>query len=117
MLAGESWPTWEEFESVGYDIRQLSNFESVTDEILSFYNWRDVNNKTLLFDIENSSVDSNITLTLSATFGHPPYQYAFRYVSGTYDSGLSSFTPTVTYTADKTLAQANYDTKIYFNFP
>lgn len=53
-LAGPSWPSWKEFESVGYDIRNLPNYKEVTDEILSFYNWRDVDNNTFLFDVDNS---------------------------------------------------------------
>jgi hypothetical protein len=69
---------------------------------------------TLLFDISNSPSDSNLTFVLSATAGHPPYQYAFGYISGTYSSPLSSFTTTVTYTANKTFAQNNNDTKMYF---
>lgn len=53
-LAGESWPTWDEFESVGYDIRLLNGYESVKEEILDFYNCRSINNKTLLFDVDNT---------------------------------------------------------------
>ena len=54
LLAGDNWPTWEEFESVGYDIRRLSGYTSVADEILTFYNWRGVNNTTLLFDVDSA---------------------------------------------------------------
>lgn len=54
FLAGSSWPSWEEFESVGYDIRQLTGFESVTEEILSFYNCKDISNTTFLFDVDGS---------------------------------------------------------------
>lgn len=53
-LAGGNWPTWEEFESSGYDIQRLAGYDSVADEILEFYNWRNVNNKTLLFNIDHS---------------------------------------------------------------
>lgn len=52
-LASESWPTWEEFESVGYDIRKLNGYSSVADEILNFYNWKNINNPTFLFNIDN----------------------------------------------------------------
>lgn len=69
----------------------------------------------LLFNIENSYSDSNITFTLSATSGHPPYEYAFGYTSGTYSSGLSAFTSSITtYIASKTFAQNISDTKILF---
>lgn len=62
-LAGNSWPTWEEFESVGYDIQKLSDYTSVADEILTFYNWRDINNKTLLFDVDNTIFNQTKFLT------------------------------------------------------
>jgi hypothetical protein len=54
ILAGPDWPSWKEFESVGYDIQQLTGYEGVADEILSFYNWKDIKNTTFLFDIDNS---------------------------------------------------------------
>lgn len=63
LLAGINWPTWEEFESAGYDIRRLSGYDSVADEILTFYNWRDVNNKTLLFDIDSAIFNQTKFLT------------------------------------------------------
>lgn len=53
-LAGAAWPTWEEFESVGYDIRLLNGYELVKEEILDFYNCRSIKNKTLLFDVDNT---------------------------------------------------------------
>jgi hypothetical protein len=53
-LAGDSWPSWEEFESVGYDIRKLPKFNSVAEEILSFYNWSNLDNYSVLFDIDGS---------------------------------------------------------------
>lgn len=52
-LAGESWPSWEEFESVGYDIQKLPKYNTVQDEILSFYNWKDINKNTILFNIDD----------------------------------------------------------------
>lgn len=63
LLAGPQWPTWEEFESVGYDICRLSGYNSVADEILTFYNWKDVNNKTLLFDIDSAIFNQTKFLT------------------------------------------------------
>jgi len=53
-LAGPAWPGWKDFESVGYDIQQLAGYESVADEILSFYNWSDIKNTTFLFDVDDS---------------------------------------------------------------
>lgn len=54
MLAGHDWPSWEEFESVGYNIQKLSGYELVADEILSFYNWRGFDNDIFLFNIDES---------------------------------------------------------------
>ena len=53
-LAGKDWPSWREFDSVGYDIQQLPNYASVREEILEFYNWKGINNKTVLFNIDES---------------------------------------------------------------
>ena len=52
LLAGGDWPSWEEFESVGYDVRKLLNYREVADEILSFYNWKNIDNTTFLFDVD-----------------------------------------------------------------
>lgn len=54
LLSGPSWPTWEEFESVGYDIYQLPNYHNNADEISTFYNWKDINNRSILFDVDRS---------------------------------------------------------------
>lgn len=56
-LSGPSWPSWHEFESVGYDIRNLPEYAHVSEEILDFYNWRGIDNKTFLFDVDNSIFD------------------------------------------------------------
>jgi hypothetical protein len=53
-LAGTSWPSWEEFEMAGYDIQKLDGYNTVQDEILSFYNWKNIHNKTVLFDVDTA---------------------------------------------------------------
>ena len=59
VLSGPSWPSWQEFESVGYNIQKLSQYKSVAEEILNFYNWKDINNKTFLFDIDSTIFNRN----------------------------------------------------------
>ena len=54
ILAGHQWPTWTEFESAGYDILKLSEYQAVSNEILNFYNWHNLGKETFLFDIDNS---------------------------------------------------------------
>ena len=66
----------------------------------------------LLFDIENSSSATNITFVLSATSGHPPYEYSFGYNSGTYSYTPSAYSFDDTYYASKQGALNNYDSKI-----
>jgi hypothetical protein len=53
-LAGETWPTWEQFESVGYNIRKLSEYSNVADEIEQFYNWDCIDQNSVLFDVDGS---------------------------------------------------------------
>jgi hypothetical protein len=53
-LAGDAWPTWSEFESVGYDIDQLRPYYLVADEISKFYNWRGINHRSILFDVDTA---------------------------------------------------------------
>ena len=62
-LAGQSWPSWQQFESVGYDIRQLPDYNSIAEEILEFYNWKGIDNKTVLLDIDNSIFNQTKFLT------------------------------------------------------
>lgn len=56
-LAGVSWPSWEQFESVGYNIRLLPNYSDIADEVVQFYNWDGIDNNSVLFDIDNSIFD------------------------------------------------------------
>ena len=65
----------------------------------------------LLFDIEDASGNPNITVALSATSGHPPYNFAWGYASGTSIQSLSTFTTSNTFVVTK---PTNGDTKIKF---
>jgi len=54
LLSGPSWPSWHEFEEVGYDINQLPKYQHVADEISTFYNWKGINEKSILFNVDKS---------------------------------------------------------------
>jgi hypothetical protein len=58
-LAGESWPPWSEFESVGYDIDQLQTHRLVADEISKIYNWQGINAQPILFDVDAAIFDKH----------------------------------------------------------
>lgn len=53
LLAGPDWPTWKEFDAVGYDISKLPQYQNVSKEIINFYNWQGIDN-IFLFDVDNS---------------------------------------------------------------
>ena len=58
-LAGEAWPTWSEFESVGYDIDKLQTHHLVADEISKIYNWQGINARSILFDVDAAMFDKH----------------------------------------------------------
>jgi hypothetical protein len=62
-LAGVSWPTWENFESVGYNIRRLPEYSDVVDEIEQFYNWDNIDHNSVLINIDQSIFDKTKFLT------------------------------------------------------
>jgi hypothetical protein len=62
-LSGNSWPVWEEFESVGYNIHKLPDYVNVADEIIEFYNWNMIDHNSVLFDVDNSIFEKNAFLT------------------------------------------------------
>lgn len=62
-LSGKSWPTWERFESVGYNIRKLPEYSDVSDEISQFYNWDNIDDNSVLFDVDNSIFEKTAFLT------------------------------------------------------
>jgi hypothetical protein len=68
----------------------------------------------LLFNIENSNSGNNITFVLSATSGHPPYEYSFGYTSGSTVVTPSNFSSTDTYLASKSGAVLIGDTNMLF---
>lgn len=62
-LAGPSWPTWGEFQQVGYNIDKISGVPSdVCDEIKQFYDWHKVSAPMMLFDIDNSIFEKSAFL-------------------------------------------------------
>lgn len=56
-ISGKDWPSWEEFESVGYNINKLEKYQNVSGEISKFYCWQDIKNKVFLFDVDGSIFD------------------------------------------------------------
>ena len=70
---------------------------------------------TLFMSIEDSSSVTNIIFTLSATSGHPPYEYSFGYTSGLTVISPSAYSTTTTYIASKSAAVTNGDIKMLFN--
>ena len=70
---------------------------------------------TLLMSIADSSIVTNIIFTLSATSGHPPYQYSFGYTSGLTVVPPSAYSSTTTYIASKSGATASNDIRMLFN--
>ena len=70
---------------------------------------------TLFMSIEDSSSVTNIIFTLSATSGHPPYEYSFGYTSGLTVISPSAYSTTTTYIASKSGAVTNGDIKMLFN--
>lgn len=55
QLAGGSWPSWQQFEQAGYDMRNLSGYpDSIVEEIQQFYDWRGIDNDTWLLDVDGS---------------------------------------------------------------
>lgn len=57
-LAGELWPTWHEFEKVGFNVTHLPKVDKqILKEMNTFYSWADISNQVLLFDIDNCIFD------------------------------------------------------------
>ena len=60
QLSGPDWPSWQEFEDHGYDVRQLSGVDpTILQEIGTFYPLHQVKNKVILFDVDSSYLDHN----------------------------------------------------------
>lgn len=57
-LAGPDWPSWHAFEFQGYDPRRCDNCTAdIRQEILQFYNWKDIDGPCFVFDVDNSYFD------------------------------------------------------------
>lgn len=53
QLAGPGWPSWDVFESVGYDPRLAPSINSsIQNEMLNFYNWRDINGPIFIVNVD-----------------------------------------------------------------
>jgi hypothetical protein len=58
QLQGPDWPSWELFESYGYDIVELSRYhpvdQPIVEEIKSFYPWYQLAQPLTVFDVDNT---------------------------------------------------------------
>lgn len=64
QLAGPDWPDWKSFENVGYDSRLIASIKTnIQEEILEFYNWKNINISSFVFDVDNSYFDRDRFLT------------------------------------------------------
>jgi len=53
QLCGPSWPSWEEFDQVGHDVRRIPNVDdTVISEINQYYPWNTVSNNVVQFDMD-----------------------------------------------------------------
>jgi hypothetical protein len=100
----------EDLDNQGYDVLSIKYIKSYGDIKISATQIEPI----LLFDIENSSSGTNIVFTLSATAGHPPYEYSFGYTSGLTVVSPSAYSTNNIYTASKQGALDNLDSKIQF---
>jgi hypothetical protein len=63
-LRGSDWPSWKEFEEVGYDIRNIPNVtQEIKNEIMGFYNWSDIDcGSVYTFNVDGSIFDRSMFL-------------------------------------------------------
>lgn len=58
QLAGKSWPTWEQFDSVGYNIKKLNGYsKNIIEEISEYYPCSSINNSMYTFDVDDCIFD------------------------------------------------------------
>lgn len=60
LLRGNDWPSWQEFESKGYDITKFTGLDTaIIEEISTFYHLNQVENQVLLFDVDRCYFDQS----------------------------------------------------------
>jgi hypothetical protein len=58
QLAGPSWPDWKSFENTGYDVQLIHNIDpGIQQEILEFYNWKNIDAPSVVFDVDRNYFD------------------------------------------------------------
>jgi Fe-S cluster biosynthesis and repair protein YggX len=63
-LSGHLWPSWQEFQQVGYNIDKISGVSGdIRKEIKQFYDWHNITATMMLFDIDNSIFEKSAFLT------------------------------------------------------
>jgi hypothetical protein len=60
QLAGTDWPTWTEFENIGFDINRLTGYpEHILTEIGQFYQWNLITTTPAMVDIDSNIFDQH----------------------------------------------------------
>lgn len=80
ILRGQSWPSWQQFESCGYDITKCDiSDQELIDEIGEFYNLHTISNQTIIYDVDNSYFNKDVFLmsvkNLYTDLGLPDFSY------------------------------------------
>jgi len=58
ILAGGSWPTWEQFEQVGYNVDRLTDYPvEIQEEMASFYTWHKITKPINMINIDGTIFD------------------------------------------------------------
>ena len=60
QLAGNDWPSWQEFEASGFNIDKFTGIPmEVVNEIRQYYPWNQITNTTYAFDIDSCIFDES----------------------------------------------------------
>lgn len=60
QLAGQPWPTWKQFDLVGYNINKLHGYsDDIISEISEYYPCSTINNPMYTFDVDNCIFDKH----------------------------------------------------------
>ena len=64
FLSGPDWPTWKEFESLGFNPLKCNNYSyDIQLELIKFYPWNKIKTDPILFDIDKCIFDKYAFLT------------------------------------------------------
>jgi arsenate reductase-like glutaredoxin family protein len=57
MLRGPSWPTWQQVESVGYNVDLLDCQQHLKKELAQYYEWNQITNPVIRFNVDENIFD------------------------------------------------------------